>query len=458
VVRGGYGLFSALNQGSTYYAMRVENGVIQLNYNFTGCASACTVAKAGAVGLEFPNVPFTPPGPPLSTAVVPTGANLPAVSGSGSMGAQSFHGLDPNFVPPLAHEAELGVEQALPGKMSLSVGYVGTRGLRLPVFVDANLIGRTPSGVRTYDVLDGTSAHTLISQITVPVYQISDRAIPTLQSYNTGFSVANTWYNSMAVSLRRPFQNGLQILANYTWAHATDTGQVQGTNGTFYGGDVPLDPNKPSRDNGNSDIDIRSRFVLGFVYQPQIMKDNKWMKLAVDDFLFSGGYTASGGQPIYLSMSGTVYSGGSGSYGSGGNIFGGAISSGSGIATTGRPPQIGRNSIYGPGYNSLDLRVTRDIPIHENIKLQLIGEAFNALNRRIITGVNGGYSQYTSTAATGATASYCPTGGAAPTGSVLQGCIYPSTSTGASAFAAPSSTSNSLYGPRQLQVSAKLIF
>ena len=29
VIRGGYGLYSALNQGSTYYAMRVENGVVQ---------------------------------------------------------------------------------------------------------------------------------------------------------------------------------------------------------------------------------------------------------------------------------------------------------------------------------------------------------------------------------------------------------------------------------------------
>ena len=40
VVRGGYGMFSALNQGSTYYAMRVENGVVQVNYNYSGCASS----------------------------------------------------------------------------------------------------------------------------------------------------------------------------------------------------------------------------------------------------------------------------------------------------------------------------------------------------------------------------------------------------------------------------------
>ncbi len=458
VVRAGYGIFSALNQGSTYYAMRVENGVIQLNYNFTGCSSTCTAANSAAVGLQFPNVPFATPGPALSTAAVPTGANEPAISGSGALGSQSFHGLDPNFVPPLAHEAELGIEQALPGKMSLSVGYVGTRGLRLPIFVDSNLIGQTPHGLRTYNVIDGITTHNVLQQITVPVYLVSDRRIPALQSYNTGFSGANTWYNSMAVTVRRPFANGIEVLANYTWAHSTDTGQVQGSSGTFYGGDTPLDPNHPSRDNGNSDTDIRNRFVMSFVYQPKIFQDNKWVKHGLDDFQFSGGYTASGGQPIFLGMLGTIYTGGSGSYGSGGNIYGGAISSGSGVATTGRPPQIGRNSIYGPGYNQLDFRVTRDIPIHDNIKLQLIGEAFNALNRRIITGVNSTYSQYTGTAATGAVAAYCPTGGAAPSGSALQGCIYPNTATGSSAFGAPSSTGNTLFGPRQLQVAAKLTF
>jgi hypothetical protein len=161
-------------------------------------------------------------------------------------------------------------------------------------------------------------------------------------------------------------------------------------------------------------------------------------------------------------MSGTVYTGGTGSYGSGGNIYGGAISSSSGAATTGRPPQIGRNSIYAPGYNNLDFRVSRDVPIHEKIKLQFVGEAFNLLNHRIITGVNGTYSQYSSVAApttsTPSPACNLNTQTPGPAGSPLQGCIAPNTATGASAFGAPSSTSNGLYGPRQLQVSAKLFF
>jgi hypothetical protein len=279
--------------------------------------------------------------------------------------------------------------------------------------------------------------------------------VPSLQSYLTGFSVANTWYHSLAASVRRPFKNGLELLANYTWAHSTDTGQVKGDTGTFYGGDTPVDPNMPSRDNGNSDIDIRNRFVLSFVYQPQIMSGNVWVRHTLDDFTFSGGFTASGGQPIPLAMSGTVYNGGSGSYGSGGNIYGGAISASSGAATTGRPPQIGRNSIYAPGYNNFDFRISREIPLFERFKLQLMGEAFNLLNHRIITGVNNTYSQYSSLG-TGSCLAINQQPGT--TGSPLQGCIAPNSATGPSAFGAAITTSNTLYSSRQLQLIAKLVF
>ncbi len=364
VVRGGYGMFSALNQGSTYYAMRVENGVVQVNYNYSGCESSvgptppgaknpnrCTTVPSASNSLQYPFVPFPVTGPPLSGALIPSGGTAPGVNGPPILGSQSFHGLDPNFVPPLAHEADFGIEQALPGKMSLSVGYVGTRALRLPIFLDANLIGQTPHGIATYNIQDANN--NITSQITVPVYLQSDRRNAAITSLNTGFSAANTWYNSLAMTVRRPFSNGLEVLANYTWARATDTGQVQGTNGTFYGGDTPLDPNNPRRDNGPSDTDIRNRFALSFVYQPRIFEGNKWVNQIVNGFLFSGGFIASGGEPIFLGMSGTVYSGTGTSYGADGNIYGGAMSSSSGAPTTGRPPQIGRNSIPHAGLQRL---------------------------------------------------------------------------------------------------------
>ncbi len=455
VVRGGYGMFSGLNQGSTYYAMRVENGVVQINYNYTGCLKTCAASTNTAALLQYPNVPFQPTGPSLSQALYPNGGAAPTVNGPTTVGPQSFHGLDPNFVPPLSHEAELSVEQAMPGKLSLSIGYVGTRGLHLPVFLDANLRGQKPSGIRSYNVLD--AKNNVVKQLTVPVYRPADRRNTALATYNTGFSIANTWYNSLATTVRRPFQNGLEVLANYTWSKATDTDQVGGANGTFFGGDVPLDPNNLRLENGPSDTDIRNRFTLSFVYQPHILMGNKTVKYLLDDFTFSGSEIASGGQPIFLGMSGTVYAGSTKatSYGADGGIYGGAISSGSGLPTTGRPPQIGRNSIYAPGFNNVDFRVTRQIPIHDRFSMQIVGEAFNLLNRTIITSVNSTHSLYTSATSASST---CNTGATVPTGSALQGCISPNPATGASAFGMMSGSNNALYGPRQLQLSAKLFF
>jgi len=478
VVRGGYGLFSALNQGSTYYAMRVENGVVQLNYTYTGCYDSKATDPAQppnpvcpsvpgtgttAAKLRYPNLPVTPSGPSLSGALYPSGGAAPGVTPVAVTPSYSFHGLDPNFVPPLAHEWNLSVEQSLPGKLSLQVGYVGTRGMRLPVFLDSNIVGQTPHGLATYLVQDGNN--NITQTITVPVYLPTDRRNQALSSFNTGFSVANTWYNALAGTVRRPFADGLEVLVNYTWAHASDTGQVQGANGTFYGGDTPSDPNNIRFDNGLSDTDIRNRASITAVYQPQIAMGNKLVKNLVDGFEFSGADIASQGEPIFLGVSGTIYSGNTSpsSYGDEGGIFGGAMSSGSGGATSGRPPQIGRNSIPSPGFNDIDLRVSREIPIHDSMKLQFNAEAFNLLNHRIITGVNSTYSNFLApgASATGANVYKCPAAATVtvPAGSRDSGCFVPYVGTGLSQFGTPSSTSSSsLYGSRQLQVSAKLFF
>jgi hypothetical protein len=465
VVRGGYGLFSALNPGSTYYAMRVENGVVQLNYSYSGCeqlvgsakSTRCATPPTTSTNVMFPDLPFVPSGPPLTAALYPTGGNAPTVSAISVTPSYSFHGLDPNFVPPYAHEMNLSVEQAMPGKLSLQVGYLGTRGMRLPVFVDANLLGQTPHGSATYTVQN--ASNTVTQTLTVPVYLPTDRRNTSLSSFNTGESIANTWYNALAVTVRRPYSNGLEVLLNYTWSKATDDGQVQGANGTFYGGDTPTDPNNIRFDNGKSDINVTNRMTLSFVYQPKILEDNVWVKNILDDFKFSAEEIASSGEPIFLGESGTIYAGNtsSSSYADLSGIFGGAMSSSSGAATGGRPPQIGRNSINMPGFNDFDLRVSRIVPIHDQISLQFAADAFNILNHQIVTGVNSTYTTYLAQGKTGG--AYTCEAFTAPTGSTAQGCFVPYTGTGLTAFGATSSTSSSsLYGSRQLQVSAKLNF
>ena len=451
VVRGGYGLFSGLNQGSTYYAMRVENGVYQVNYSL----GSNGVAKL----VTFPDVlyPLPSPDPALSSALVPSGANVPKAenpfpaSGAASSPGlvPAFHGLSPNFVPPLSHEIDLSVEQALPGKISLQLGYVGTRANRLPVFLDANLLGQTPHGLHTYTV---TNYNGTVGTYTLPFYLASDRINSSVGSLNTGFSVANLWYHSLATTLRRPFANGLELLLNETWSHVRDDDQVSGTFGTFYGGNPVLDPNSIKGEYGNGDLDTRNRFTASFVYQAHAFADTWAFKYVVNPFTLSGAYTAQTGMPIVAGTSGYPGSSTASSAfaGDDGGATGGTMSSGSGLATTGRPFYIQRNSVFGPGEQDFDFRVSRDIPIYENIHMQVFAEAFNLVNKRIITGVNSTYSGY------GVPGSSCT--GSAPAGSTFAGCYTPFSPGTTNAFALPSGTNNLLVGPRQMQFAAKLFF
>ena len=56
---------------------------------------------------------------------------------------------------------------------------------------------------------------------------------------------------------------------------------------------------------------------------------------------------------------------------------------------THRPWGLGRNAGIGPDFFSVDMRLTRTIPLSETVNLQVIGEAFNLLNRTNFKTVNG---------------------------------------------------------------------
>jgi hypothetical protein len=47
-----------------------------------------------------------------------------------------------------------------------------------------------------------------------------------------------------------------------------------------------------------------------------------------------------------------------------------------------------RNSVMGPDYVAVDLRLSRKVPLHGRASLQVIAEAFNLLNRVNYAGVN----------------------------------------------------------------------
>ncbi len=436
VIRGGYGMFVGLTSNSTYYTMRVENGVYQQQYNVGRSSKGAYASWAP----QYTNVLFTPPGPALSAPFA--GAVTPTVQNAGaSLAPLAFRGLDPNFKNPVSHSFDVSIDRELPFHTSLSLGYVGNRALHLPIFVDANLEKATTS--KTYDVVDATG--TTVQTVTVPWY--TKRATYADANILAGFSSVSSWYNSFTASVKKPMSHGLEVLANFTYSNAKDGGQISGVNGTFNGTDTPIDPMNIKAEYGRSDLDMRTRTTGSLVYAPTFKFSNLLERTVVNGWSISGSYTAQSGNPVTAFMSNSPGSAlGVGDPNNTAGVAGDGGVTGAELSlfnsgTGGRVPQLKRNAFAGPGVHLLDARLSRDFTIHEGLKLEILAEAFNVANHQNILAVSTNYSSFVS-------AAKCP-------GGHTNDCIAPYTAT---TFGSATSTNSTLFGPRQAQFSAKFLF
>jgi hypothetical protein len=279
------------------------------------------------------------------------------------------------------------------------------------------------------------------------------------------YSGLNTWYHSMAVSLKQQMKYGFQVLANYTWAKTEDGGQVSGVNGTFSASDTLLDPfniNEKyvnpninmTREQARSDIDMRGRFVASVIYTSKTHFGH-YIDYASSGWTVAGTYTGQTGFPVTAFTSNTAPSGlytlGGGGTATAAPFDGGATggandSFNDGNATTARAPQVKRNGFPGPGVHNLDMRVARDFDLTHGVRFQVLAEAFNLVNHR--NGLGVATTGFTFVAPSGSAAN-CPA-------SHTNTCIAPDITT--PPFGSINSTTGTIYGPRTLQFAAKLFF
>ena len=470
VIRGGGGMFYGQISNSTYYTERRENGVYQKQYTvntggnvpYTSCpttSTACSVtyqnpgtyvayAPAGGVPIYPPPGP-SPVNPVTGAAITPTG--LAAVPGS----TITIRGLDPSFKNPLSYSWDVTVEQVLPLRSTLTIGYVGNRAVRLPVFVDANVDPNSLLTNKTYQYTNPLTGQITQQQQDIYVNRIDG----TVGTVATGFSDVNSNYHSMVTTIHKPLARGVEILANYTWAKAMDGGQTYGGNGTFNGTDAPLSPFAQGHRSGRSaeyarsDLDIRSRFVGTLVGRTQLPIGNRFAAYAVNGWQLSGTYTAQSGEPVTATVSGSISYLTTGVLGTPGR----ALTTDAGVSnaafTSGPSARVpnfvaGRNSFKGPGVHNLDARVSREFPLFKDrYHFELAAEAFNLANHRNILSVNTAIVAYLAPGSGG-----CP---AATTGNV--GCLG-RLSASTAPFMTPATTSNVIYGARQLQLLGRFIF
>jgi hypothetical protein len=395
--RGGYGIFYGMTPSLMTSRAFFQNGVTVATDTFRAGTSAAAIIPA------YPN---TPCGPPDPSGISPS---CPAPNVPGGNPTLVF--FSPHYVQPHTQQGSLGIEFEPLKDMSLSVGYLWVKGTHLQRTQDVNLLEPAPAQIS----IAGTT--TVLTYEKFP----TERLIEGFDRIWNFESAANSTYHGLVLQMNKRWAQNFQLSASYTLGKVID--------------DVPdhlvvnpgaddfaqlSDSTNPRADRGPGANDQRHRLVLSGIWRLSYGQHFPRPARAV-----LSGWELSG---IFTTQSGHPYSG----------LVSTDLNN-DGNSATDRTPGLGRNTFYLPATVSLDPRVTRSVPLHERMRLQLIWESFNVLNHTNVTGVR------TTQFSLSASRIICGVAGLR--------CLVPQNG-GLSAFGTPTSTS----GPRIMQLSAKLVF
>jgi len=335
---------------------------------------------------------FTPP-----AALFNTGLNFGTpVLGTGALPATtvSFTAFDPNAPAQYVQQWNAQVEKSFGASTTLAVGYLGTRGFHLQ---RSHLINNAPPGpgpigprrpFKTMSFVDGT----VLTPSSDPDAIIQSQTFP-VSTINRLEDTAQSWYDAGYINVRRKYSHGISLLANYTYAKTL-------TNAPDFRS--PMDEAAIPQNNSDLDAekgpgcDVRHRFALSSVFDLPAYGATTFTRLLTENWHFSTIYQAQSGMPLTISVFGDTANSGTvlGENPIRANVTGAPVF-GPGTRTANEwfnpaafaaPPaftfgNVGRNSVYGPPLQTLDLSLARTFRITEKANFQFRAEAFNALNK-----------------------------------------------------------------------------
>jgi hypothetical protein len=302
----------------------------------------------------------------------------------------SFTAFDPHQAPQYVQQWTASIQKSLGKETTLEIGYQGDRGFHLQ---RSHLINNALPGAgliqprRPYQsasFLPGTVFPSDIS-IASTIFQIS--------TINWLENTARSWYDAGYVNLRRRYSSGLSLLANYTYAK--NLSDAPDFRSPMFEAAVPQNNNDLDAEKGPA-CDVRHRFVLSAVYELRPLDKWSWTKTVTRNWQLSTIYQAQSGFPFTISVFGDTANTGTvlgenpdrANY-TGAPVFGPDTHTAqewfNPAAFAAPAPytygNAGRNTVYGPGMQTLDLAVTRSFAIAETTLFQVRGEAFNSLNK-----------------------------------------------------------------------------
>jgi hypothetical protein len=343
------------------------------------------------------NVPYVFPETNQSDNFIPsiTSFNFaPAVLGQTVV---SFAAFDPHSPPQYVQQWNVTIEKSLGQTTSVEVGYLGARGFHLQ---RAHLVNNALPGPGPIQPRRPFQHISFVSGTQLP---------PGLQAISTTFPVsainnlentAQSWYDAGYVNLRRRYNNGLSMLANFTFAKSLTN--APDFRSPMDESAIPQNNNDLAAEKGPA-CDVRERFVLSAVWAAPAVMRYSWSKIATEDWLFSTIYQAQSGFPFTVSVFGDTANAGTilGENPIRANVTGQPIfphgtrnyREWMNPAAFAAPApytfgNAGRNSVYGPGMQTMDLSAQRTLPIHEASQFIVRADFFNAFNHTNLSNPN----------------------------------------------------------------------
>ena len=316
-----------------------------------------------------------------------TGFNFPApVLGTTVV---SFASFDPHPPSQYVQQWSGSLQKSLGGWTVLEAGYQGERGYHLQ---QAHLINNALPGPGLIQPRRPYKSATFVAgTVFPPDVTVASSTFP-VSSINLLQDTARSWYDGGYVNLRRRFSNGLSLLVNYTFAkNLTNAPDFRSP---MFESAIPQDNHDLNAEKGPG-CDIRHRISLSAVYVIPGCRRSDLVRRLTSNWQLATVFQAQSGYPFTVSVFGDTANAGT--------VLGEnpirANYDGLPLYPTGThsadlwfntaafltPPAFtfgntGRNTVYGPGMQTLDLALTREFAIQERVRLQTRLEAFNSLN------------------------------------------------------------------------------
>ena len=317
--------------------------------------------------------------------------------------------LTPNLPLPYSQDWDLNIQRSFGSDLLLEIGYVGTKGTKLPRFIEGNpaiyIPGFDSSG-QPLSTSGNADQRRLYSGCT-----LADP--PSSCEYSsTGLiaGIANSSYNALEASLRKRFGHGMSFLASYTLSKTIDDASSFNMTGSASKpvageNDLAQNPFDLAAERGRSLFDSRHRFVLSYLWSlPFWRQPHGWYQQVLGGWQLNGIATVMSGTPFTVFDSNDV------------SVQGGApeitgfsanrpdlvvgqnpnagprnptawLNAGAFARITQDPNSpvqqfgtAGRNIAQGPGYADWDFSLFKDIRVAEGKQFEFRAEFFNVLN------------------------------------------------------------------------------